>query len=155
MGRWHSDQTEAREGRMGTPLLQADSGSPWAASYTGSEHGWGHSTGTLGAFHGRRAERKLWATQHRQVAGGHTCCVCFKVPAACCLWSGAAPLSLGVPRARGSSWGALGRLSQGHGAPLCLKDGRKKAPITLRNSGASREIQALREKGQEMLWSPS
>lgn len=75
------------------PLLQSDSGDPWAASHTGSEHRWGPSAGTSGPSCGR-ADRKLSATQHHRGApGGHTCRVCFKVPATRCLWSGAAPPS--------------------------------------------------------------
>lgn len=65
--------------------------------------------------------------------GGHTCCVCFKVPATCCLWSGAALLSLspqGQGLKPGPAWAPTeGKLedavlSRGCGALLCSEDDR-------------------------------
>lgn len=84
-----------------TPPPQADSGSPGQPVTP--------VPSTAGDFGPRLSEEgQLYATQHRRGAGGHTCCVCFKVPATCCLWSGAAPLSLRAPRARSPSPGPLG-----------------------------------------------
>lgn len=76
-----------------SPLSQSDSGSPWAASYTGSALT-GPSTGTLGLFL-RKKDRKqaLCIAAPSRSLRGPPCCVCFKVPATCRLWSGAAPVS--------------------------------------------------------------
>lgn len=115
---------------------------------------------------GRRAERKLYTTQHHRGAGARICGECSKVPATCCLWSGAVPVSLSPPGARSSSpslLGPAGKVSR----TKCLLPGRRGPPVlkgwqkrrtqllSVRSRGAPREIWALREKGREMLWSPS
>ena len=41
-----------------TPLSQTDSRSLWAASYTGSQHWWGPSMGTLGPFSWKKGRKK-------------------------------------------------------------------------------------------------
>lgn len=106
---------------------------------------------------GRRADRKLYATQHHQGAGAAPAVTALKCRHMLSLVRGC-PVSLSAPGARSSSPSLLGpagkasrmkRLLPRLRGPPVLKGWQKRRTqlLSVRSRGTSREIWALREKG--------
>lgn len=161
-------RTRGRAGRAATqmaPLLQQTLGAHERPVTLVRSTGGDPPRGLWAPPLGRRAESKLYTTQHHQGAGAAPAVTALKCRHMLSLVRGC-PVSLRGPGARSSSPSLLGpagkasrmkrRLPRLWGPPV-LKGWQKRRTqlLSVRSRGTSREIWALREKGREMLWSPS
>lgn len=145
-------QTHRRKGREST--AHQSRGEGWGGSGDGGQSR-GQTLGVLGTLGPCpwKGSEKALCTAAPSGTLGATPAVCALKCQLCRLWSGAAPLSLRTPGPAGApAADELGGQSSAEAAvPFCalLHSVRGRA------AAAAGEIWVFREKGREMLWSPS